>query len=84
MTTDEMERFVNRYAEDLHVLTMDLVTGESLIGILVRTTDYEDLRKFNLWCFIESPDILRWKNSGEISLTQVLDGEVIEQITTLI
>jgi len=84
MTIDEMEHVVNRYASDLHVLRIDLVTGKTVVAILVLTIDYEELRKFNLWRFIRITDILKWKNSEDISLTEVLDGEVVKEISTLI
>ena len=84
MTIDEIDSFVKRYAKELGVLRITLYNGKILIAILVHSRHYEDMRAFNVWPFIRVADAVKWRNTGDITLCEVIDGEIVADITTLI
>jgi hypothetical protein len=81
MTNDQIEKFIT--TEDLkkHSVRIHFKTRNPIIGIFMKTPDYNELKSKNFWRIVSGSNIDNWKKSQDISLARIFNGAEITKLS---
>lgn len=53
----------------------------AIVGIFVKSADYEDLKGKNLWRIVSETHIPEWKKSNDNNLSKIFNGSEFTRLT---
>jgi len=68
------------YSAD-RLFKIDLTTNSYVIGAFIKADDYDELKSKNIWRVIKSSDLIKWKSSHNLELTELINGDLINDIS---
>ena len=62
---------------------IELTTNGYVIGAFIKAHDYDELKSNNIWRVISNTNLIKWKSSKNLELTELLNGSLIKDITAI-
>ena len=81
MTNDQIEKFILAGHLDKNSVRLTFKTRSPIIGIFIKTSDYQELKSKNFWRIISGSNIDGWKKSHDTSLARIFNGAEITRLT---
>ncbi len=82
MHSTEIEKFLetNVASKDAYV-KIDFPKRNSIYGLFVKHTDYNDLKSKNFWRIVTRQHFDQWKEKEDISLAKIFNGAEFSRLT---
>ena len=73
MTSEQIGNFIEVHVSK-HPVKIEFKTRSPIIGMFIRTKDYNELKAKNFWRIVPEPRINEWKKSNDSSLAKIFNG----------
>jgi hypothetical protein len=83
MSTDQIESFLQKDHVGKTPVRISFKTRQSLIGIFVKTADYNELKSKNFWRIVWESNIDSFKKSNDTSLARIFNGMEITKLSAV-
>jgi hypothetical protein len=83
MTNEQIEKFVEQGRIDKGSVKIDFKTRNSMVGIFIKSADYNDLKSKNFWRIVTGPNAEVWKKNRDNSLARIFNGSEITKLTAV-
>jgi hypothetical protein len=84
MTSEAIARFfeTEKVSQDKQ-MKIDLKKRNPILGLLVKTNDYEDLKSKNFWRIVTSANLAAWKRTGNLEFAKIYSGAEFNKISLI-
>jgi len=80
MTNDQIERVLQTENFAKKTFRIHFKSRNSILGIFLDVSDYEDLKSKNFWRIITETNIEPWKKSKDMNLARIFNGSEIRKL----
>lgn len=81
MTTDMIEKFVERKGRQNDIISIHFKERASVKGIFIRALDYDELKSKNLWRIVNQIHANEWLETKNADLTRIFNGVSFTRLT---
>ena len=81
MTKDQIGKFLEGGHLAKDAVKIDLKGRQSIVGLFIKLTDYDELKKKNFWRIVSEMHISKWKDSQDNNLARIFNGTEITRLT---
>jgi hypothetical protein len=81
MTNDQIGKFLESGHLAKHSVKIDFKSRQSIIGLFLKTNDYDELKSKNFWRIVSETHISQWKSSQDNNLAKIFNGSEITRLT---
>ena len=82
MNSIEIEKFLSKTeASEEAYIKIDFPKRDSLYGLFVKHTDYQDLKSKNFWRIVTRPHFDQWNQQKDMSLSRIFNGAEFTRLT---
>lgn len=74
MTNSQIETFLSQKETGKTPITISFKTRNSIIGLFIETSDYNDLKSKNLWRIVSESKINEYKTTKDKNLARIFNG----------
>jgi len=74
MTNEQIEKFVLKNQFDKAPVQINFKTRQKIMGLFIKTADYDELKSKNLWRIVGGGSIDEYKKSKDINLARIFNG----------
>lgn len=76
---------ITRFLEPVHVeklaVKIEFKKRNSMVGIFVKSNDYEDLKSKNFWRIVSEVKIPEWRKTNDNNLSKIFNGSEFTRLT---
>jgi len=83
MTNEQIQKFIEPTHLAKSSLKIDFKTRNSLTGIFIQSSDYQELKAKNLWRIVTGANIDTWKTSKDYNLAKIFNGVEITKLSVI-
>ena len=83
MKTEDIIRVIESETNRDKCFQFDLSNQIPIVGIIAKGADYQQLKKSNIWRFVNVQDIPAWHKTNELRNTELIHGKLVDKITVL-
>lgn len=80
MTNDDIEKFFNNKNSNNLPVNISFKTRKPIKGLFIKTGDYSELRRKNLWRIVSESSIDQFKTSNDVNLARIFNGVDITRL----
>jgi len=73
MTTEQIEKFFSGVKADA-LVRVSFKTRNSIVGIFIRTADFDELKSKNFWRIVPEANFEKWQKSKDYNLWRMFNG----------
>jgi len=84
MTNDQIGKFLEAGHLTKHNVKIDFKTRQSIVGLFIKTNDYDELKSKNFWRIVSETHIDNWKTSHDNNLAKIFNGAEITRLTPVV
>jgi|GEM_PF-287749 len=84
MTNDQIGKFLEAGHLTKHNVKIDFKTRQSIVGLFIKTNDYDELKSKNFWRIVSETHIDSWKTSHDNNLAKIFNGAEITRLTPVV
>lgn len=81
MTNEQISKFIEENHLSKHALKIDFKTRQSIVGLFIKTQDYNELKSKNFWRIVAEPRIKDWEKSNDNSLARIFNGAEMTKLS---
>jgi hypothetical protein len=81
MTNDQIEKFITNEDLKKNSVRIHFKTRNPILGVFIKTQDYNELKSKNFWRIVTGASIEKWKESNDISVARIFNGAEITRLT---
>lgn len=81
MTNEQISKFIEGDHISKHPVKIDFKTRQSIIGLFIKTADYNELKSKNFWRIVAEARIKEWKSSNDNNLARIFNGAEITRLS---
>ncbi len=74
MTAEMIEKFVSTRISKGEPVNIHFKDRDTVTGLFIHTSDYEDLRSKNFWRIVNEQHAERWKETKDQNLARIFNG----------
>jgi len=74
MTTEQIQKFFSSEAKSNSLIRVNFKNRNSIVGIFIQTTDFDDLRSKNFWRIVSEANFEQWRLSKDYNLVRMFNG----------
>lgn len=74
MTNDQIEKFLSQKETDKKPVQISFKSRNSIMGVFIKTTDYNELKSKNFWRIVGESNIDAYEKSQDINLGRIYNG----------
>ena len=74
MTTEQVQKFFSSEAKSNSLIRVSFKNRNSIVGIFIQTTDFDDLRSKNFWRIVSEANFEQWRQSKDYNLVRMFNG----------
>lgn len=74
MTYDEIEKFFRQKNTGNLPVIINFKTRKPIKGLFIKTPDYDELRRKNLWRIVSSTHIDSFRSTHDLNLARIFNG----------
>lgn len=83
MNTEDIEKVIAKSHVSNPVINISFKTRDKITGMFIRTSDYNELRKKNLWRIVSSRYFDSYKESNNEDLARIFNGAEFTKLELL-
>jgi hypothetical protein len=80
MTNDQIENFMQKKDTEKSPVQISFKTRKPIKGLFIKTADYTELKRKNLWRIVSESHIDSYKTSKDINLARIFNGTEITRL----
>ena len=80
MTTEQIEKFLLAESKSKAVIRISFKTRNSILGIFIKTPDFDDLKSKNFWRIVSEANIENWEKSKDMNLCRMFNGSEFKKL----
>lgn len=80
MTTEMIEKFINKSRENLTV-NIHFKERSPVKGMFIRSGDYDELKRKNLWRIVSNAKFEEWNRTRNMDLPRIFNGLSFTRLT---
>ncbi len=81
MTIEQIEKFLDTKNVGKGTLKIDFKTRRSIVGLFVKSKDYDELKEKNFWRVVSGENIDKWKDTSYNELAKIVSGTEITKLS---
>jgi len=81
MTNDVIEKYVAQRHEGQKEIKIHFRQRNTITGIFIKGTDYDELRSKNFWRIVTGPSIATWKKTKDVNLAKIFSGSEFTRLS---
>jgi hypothetical protein len=81
MTNDQIEKFVASKKFPQESAKIHFKTRNAVIGVFIKTADYDDLKSKNFWRIVSGSNLESWRKTQDNNLARIFNGAEITRLT---
>lgn len=83
MTTEQIEKFLEKNAIDETPVKVSFKTRKPVVGIFITKGDYSDLKAKNFWRIVGESNLENYSKSKDINLARIFSGSEMTRLSVL-
>jgi len=83
MTSEQIEKFLESKKITINSVKIDFKTRNSVMGVFLKTPDYNDLKSKNFWRIVTGVNLENWKKTQDLNLARNFNGAEITRLTDI-
>jgi len=83
MTTEQIEKFLERNNIDKTPVKVSFKTRKPVVGMFITTHDYKELKSKNFWRIVGESNLESYKKSNDINLARIFSGTEMTKLSVL-
>ena len=80
MTSEQIEKFFSGIKVN-SVIHVSFKTRNPIVGIFIRTPDFDDLKSKNFWRIVPAANFEQWQKSKDYNLWRMFNGAEFTKLT---
>ena len=81
MTNEQIGKFLEAGHLAKDSVKIDFKGRQSIVGMFIKLTDYDELKKKNFWRVVSESHISKWKESHDNNLARIFNGTEFTRLT---
>ncbi len=81
MTTEMIEKFVENKSRKSVAVNIHFKERSSVKGMFIRSVDYDELKRKNLWRVVSDAKIEEWNRTRNMDLPRIFNGLSFTRLT---
>ena len=82
MTIEQIEKFLDTKNTTKGTLKIDFKTRRSIVGLFVKTKDYDELKEKNFWRVVSGDENMeKWKETSHSEFAKIVSGTEITKLS---
>jgi hypothetical protein len=81
MTNEVIVKFLEPDHLAKHTVKIDFKTRSSILGIFIKSTDYDELKSKNFWRIVTETNIKQWTATQDNSLAKIFNGSEMTRLS---
>jgi len=81
MTNEQIEKIVEAKPVHKNAVKIHFKTRNPIVGLFIRTGDYEDLKSKNFWRIVSEGNVEQWKKTHNNDLARIFNGSEFTKLT---
>ncbi|HET9747557.1 MAG TPA: short-chain dehydrogenase [Chitinophagaceae bacterium] len=81
MTTEMIEKFVENKSRKSAAVNIHFKERSSVKGMFIRSVDYDELKRKNLWRVVSDAKIEEWNRTRNMDLPKIFNGLSFTRLT---
>jgi hypothetical protein len=81
MTNEQIGKFLEAGHLAKDAVKIDFKGRQSIVGLFIKLTDYDELKKKNFWRVVSEVHISKWKESHDNNLARIFNGTEMTRLT---
>lgn len=81
MVNEMITKFLEPSNVEKLAVKIEFKKRNSMVGIFVKSNDYEDLKSKNFWRIVSEVKIPEWKKSNDNNLSKIFSGSEFTRLT---
>jgi hypothetical protein len=81
MTNEQIGKFLEAGHLTKHSVKIDFKSRQSIIGLFIKSNDYDELKSKNFWRIVSEANIPQWQRRQDNSLAKIFNGTEITRLT---
>lgn len=81
MTTEMIEKFVENKSRKSAAVNIHFKERSSVKGMFIRSVDYDELKRKNLWRVVSDAKIEEWNRTRNMDLPRIFNGLSFTRLT---
>jgi len=74
MTNEQIEKFLGADLKGSSLVRISFKTRNSIVGIFIRTPDFNELKSKNFWRIVSEKNFEQWEKSKDFNLVRMFNG----------
>lgn len=74
MTNEQIEKFLSSDIKQNSLIRISFKTRNSILGIFIRTQDFDELKTKNFWRIVSEANIPQWEKSKDLNFCRMFNG----------
>jgi hypothetical protein len=83
MTTEQIEKFLERNGIDGAPVKVSFKTRKPVVGIFITSGDYNDLKSKNFWRIVGEANLESYGKSKDMNLARIFNGSEMTKLSVL-
>lgn len=80
-----INEFIAKFLEPVHLaknaVKIEFKKRNTMLGVFLKTNDYEDLKSKNFWRVVSEANIPEWKKTNDQKLAKIFSGSEFTRLT---
>ena len=81
MHSDQISKFIEEKHLSTNPVKIEFKTRSSIVGLFIKTTDFNELKAKNFWRIVSEVKIKDWKSTNDHSLARIFNGQEITKLS---
>ncbi len=81
MVYEMISRFLEPVQSEKLAVKIEFKKRNSMVGIFVKSNDYEDLKSKNFWRIVSEVKIPEWRKTNDNNLSKIFNGSEFTRLT---
>jgi hypothetical protein len=83
MTTEQIEKFLEKNGNENTPVKVSFKTRKPVIGLFITTGDYNDLKSKNFWRIVGEANLENYSKSKDMNLARIFNGSEMTKLSVL-
>lgn len=81
MTNEQIEKFLQQNHIDKTPVKVSFKSRNAVVGIFIKTNDYQELKSKNFWRIVGESNIERYQKSKDMNLARIFNGSEFTRLS---
>ncbi len=81
MHSEQITKFIEEKHLSITPVKIEFKTRSTIIGLFIKTADYNELKAKNFWRIVSEAKIKDWKNTNDNNLAKIFNGQEMTKLS---